>query len=236
MNTYTEKQAWGTTSYIILSNSYTHLQTKRAQIDLITNPHFGRMLFIDGVLQSSTADEQLYHKPLVKAAMGYRPCTKILVAGGAEGATIREIQNHDSSYNLGVKDIIMVDWDEELVEHMKEKEPWSQGSFDDPRLELLYKDFEEYIEKCNKKFDTIILDLLDPNTEDEVSWLKKQIYTSSLALERNGRLTVNCGSKIKNVEDIKEFIKKNIHITEIDIQTIYVPSFMEVWYILTFQA
>ena len=235
MNTFTEKQPWGTTSYTVLPGSHTHFQTQRATIDLITNPHFGRMLFIDGVLQSSTADEQLYHKPLVKAAMGFRPNSKVLVAGGAEGATVREIQNLDSASNLGVKEIVMVDWDGQLVQHMMNHEPWAQGSFDEPRLTLLYKDFEEYINSCNIRFDTIILDLLDPTSEDELQWLRKQIFTSSLALEPNGRLTVNCGSKLQYAENVKQFIEKTIRNTTAKIDSIFVPSFMEMWYLVTLQ-
>lgn len=235
MNTFTEKQPWGTTSYTVLPNSHTHFQTQRASIDIITNPYFGRMLFIDGVLQSSTADEHLYHKPLVKAAMGFRPNTKVLVAGGAEGATVREIQNLDSASNLGVKEIVMVDWDEQLVKHMMNHEPWAQGSFDDPRLTIYYKDFEEYILHCDKRFDTIILDLLDPENDEQLQWLRKQIFTSSLALEPYGRLTVNCGNKIQYAENIKQFIENNIKDTEAKIDSIFVPSFMEMWYLVTFQ-
>jgi spermidine synthase len=235
MEIFTEKQPWGATSYTFVPGSHTHFQTKKAGIDLITNSHFGRMLFIDSVLQSSTADEHLYHKPLVKSAMGFRPNPRILVAGGAEGATIREIQNLDAQSNLGVKEIVMVDWDEELVNHMRKSEPWSQGSFDDPRLTLLYNNFEEYIETCNKKFDAIILDLLDPYSEDDIKWLKKQIFTSSLALQPNGRLTVNCGSIYTVAKSIQDFVSSSIRCSSVKVESIFVPSFMETWYLLTLQ-
>lgn len=233
MNTFTEKQPWGTTSYTFLPGSHTHFTTSKATIDLITNPHFGRMLFIDNVLQSSTADEKLYHIPLVKAAMGFRPQERVLIAGGAEGATIREIQNLDSSCNLGVKEIIMVDWDKELVEHMRTSEPWSQGSFDDPRLTLLHDNIENYFMNLDIPFDTIILDLLDPYTEEDISWLKKQIFTASHSLLPNGRLTVNCGSKPQIVENIKKFVQQNIVCQQVKVDSIFVPSFMEVWFLLT---
>jgi spermidine synthase len=235
MNTYTEKQPWGTTSYTIRPGSYTSFQTTRAKVDLITNSHFGRMLFIDNVLQSSTADEHIYHKAIVKSAMGFRPNTRILVAGGAEGATVREIQNLDSASNLGVKEIIMVDWDEQLVKYMMNNEPWAQGSFDDPRLSLRFDDFEHYIESCSCRFDTIILDLLDPTSEEELQWLRKQIFTSSLALEPNGRLTVNCGNNIHYVENIKQFVQKSIRCSSVKVESIFVPSFLEVWYLLTLE-
>ena len=235
MNTYTEKQPWGTTSYTVIPGSHTHFQTKRATIDLISNPYFGRMLFIDGILQSSTADEHMYHKPLVKAAMGFRPQEKILVVGGAEGATVREIQNLDSASNLCVKEIVMVDWDEELVKHMDLEEPWSQGSFDDPRLKLVYDDIENYLSQCSQRFNTVILDLLDPESEEELGWLRKQIFSASFTLEPMGRLTVNCGNKLAYSENIKSFVEKNIKCESVKIDSIFVPSFMEMWFLLTIQ-
>lgn len=232
---FQEKQPWGITSYTVIPGSHTHIQTNRAKIDLITNPHFGRMLFIDGVLQSSTSDEHLYHRPLVRLSMGFRPNTRVLVAGGAEGATVREIQNLDAESNLGVKEIVMVDWDEELVKHMDLNEPWSQGSFEDPRLQLVYDDFENYLLHCEKRFDTIILDLLDPETDEELSWLRKQIFTSSQMVEPNGRLTVNCGNKKAYVENIKQFVLQTVRHNSVKVDSIFVPSFMEIWYLLTIQ-
>ena len=53
-------------------------------MDLLTNRYFGRMLFIDNVLQSTTSDEHIYHRTLVKEGMGYIPSPRVLIVGGAE--------------------------------------------------------------------------------------------------------------------------------------------------------
>jgi spermidine synthase len=236
MNTFTEKQPWGTTSYTIAPGSHLHFETSRGIIDILTNPHFGRMLFIDNVLQSTTSDELMYHRPLVKSAMGFRHNDSVLIVGGAEGATLREVISYDRDMNTNVKEIFMVDWDQALVEHMKQAEPWAKGSFDDSRLHLIHDDIENYFANCTKPFDTIILDLLDPNTLEELAWLKKQIFSATHALNPNGRITVNCGSNYAYVDDIKRFIEKTLRTEAIKIETLHVPSFMEPWYLLTIQT
>ena len=91
----------------------------------------------------------------------------------------------------------------------------------------------EFINFIEKRFNTIILDLLDPTNEEELSWLRKQIFTSIHSLEQSGRLTVNCGSQLKYVENIKNFIKTNVVHHSISVESIFVPSFMEMWYLLT---
>ena len=116
---FEETQPWGKTTYSVLEESAISFNTKRASINLITNPFFGRMLFIDGVLQSSTSDEEIYHKAITQHI---NPSGKILIAGGAEGACARELLKSSTP----VLKVIMVDWDGELVEYMRQ-EPWHRG-------------------------------------------------------------------------------------------------------------
>ena len=229
-NTYQEVQSWGITSYTINKDSFFSFQTKKAKIDLFTNPHFGRMLFIDGVLQSTTSDEHLYHQKMVLQGMGYRKQERILIAGGSEGALLREIQDHDCSCSLGVKEIVMVDWDQELVEYMRDEEPWSQGSFDEERLKLIFEDIEVYLqEKHNGAFDTIFLDLLDPNTKEEMEWLFTIIDKSLQILDSKGTLIFNAGSNMNRINECLEKYKEK----KVDLIKLMIPSFQEISYFIS---
>jgi spermidine synthase len=215
-----EKQPWGKTVYDCISGSHIQFQTERAKVDLITNPWFGRILFIDGVLQSCTGDEHLYHIPFTREALGYRPQTRILIAGSAEGALLRQIEDVDGECNLGVKEIVMVDWDKQLVEHMRDNEPWSRGSFDEPRLELHYEDIEAFLEKDNRKYTSILLDLVDMDTKEEKEWLDKILNIAKTRLESKGVLTWNGGRhRVWPGYKVKEII---------------VPSFQEPWHIVSY--
>ncbi len=230
MDSFQEQQPWGTTFYTVKPESHVTLLTEKAKIDLITNPYFGRMLFIDGVLQSTTGDEHMYHQPLIYYAMRNRKQEKVLIVGGAEGATVREVQNRDAECELGVKEIIMVDWDKQLVELMDKEEPWSQGSFDDERLSLYFQDINQYLdEHADECFDTVILDLLDPENEEELEWLIQLVHR---CLERTNYITLNAGS---NSTYIKKMVSAFSKYPTVASNIIHVPSFQAPWYLISIE-
>ena len=90
---------------------------------------FGRSLILDGKTQSTEVDEFAYHEGLVHPSMIAHPEPKsVFVAGGGEGATIREALRHKT-----VDRVVMVDIDREVVELCREYLPnHHQNSFDDP--------------------------------------------------------------------------------------------------------
>ena len=86
-------------------------RTKFQSIDIINTGSFGVCLVLDGKIQSSEADEFIYHEALVHPAMLAHPQPeKVFIAGGGEGATLREVLAHKT-----VKRAVMVDIDEEVV-------------------------------------------------------------------------------------------------------------------------
>src|SRR3972149_10779996 len=109
--------------------------TRFQKAEIITTKSFGRCLVLDGKIQSSELDEFIYHEALVHPAMLAHPKPEaVLIAGGGEGATLREVLAHRS-----VKRVVMVDLDQEGVELCRRHLPaWHQGSFDDPKVELLH--------------------------------------------------------------------------------------------------
>ena len=120
---------------------------------------WGRCLVLDGKIQSSQWDEAIYHQSLVHPPMiAHRDPRSVFIAGGGEGATLREALAHRS-----VERAVMVDLDRDVVELCRQHLPtFHQGSFDDPRAELLFTDAMKYLEGCNQKFDVMILDLPEP--------------------------------------------------------------------------
>ncbi len=120
---------------------------------------FGRTLVLDDKTQSTETDEFVYHEALVHPSMiGHTNPMEVFVAGGGEGATIREVLKHE-----GVKKVVMVDIDKEVVELCKKYLPnHHQGAFDDPRLELIHKGAFEYLSTTNNLFDVAIIDVPDP--------------------------------------------------------------------------
>ena len=105
---------------------------------------------MDGKIQSSEMDEFIYHEALTHPPMITHPHPEtVFIAGGGEGATLREVLAHTS-----VKRAVMVDIDEEAVDICRRFLPFlSQGSFEDDRAELLYLDAREYLAESEEKFD-----------------------------------------------------------------------------------
>ena len=134
-------------------------KTKYQHVLIAELKSFGKALFLDGVIQSTQRFEFIYHEALVHPALITHPKPeKILVIGGGEGATIREVLKHNT-----VKRCVMVDIDKELVEiAMRYLPEFHRGSFYDKRVKLEYMDGGRFIEQCKEKFDVIILDLVDP--------------------------------------------------------------------------
>lgn len=120
---------------------------------------YGRILVLDGKIQSAEFDEYIYHEALVQPAMVmHSHPRRVMIIGGGEGAPLREILKHPS-----VERVLMVDIDREVVEFCREHLPgWHHGSFDDPRLELVHADARGYLEQTGERFDVIFGDLPEP--------------------------------------------------------------------------
>lgn len=120
---------------------------------------FGRCLILDGKIQCSEQDEFIYHEALVQPAMVLHPQAEtVFIAGGGEGATLREVLGYPS-----VKRAVMVDIDKEVIEVCQRLLPsLHQGSFQDSRLKLYHRDAREYLATTDERFDVIIIDITDP--------------------------------------------------------------------------
>ncbi len=159
-NWFIEMQAPGSAHlYNILSVYYVG-STKYQEVYILELSELGKTLILDGKIQSSLRDEHVYHEALVQPAMLTHPNPKrVLVIGGGEGATAREALKHNT-----VKEVVMVDIDQELIELVKQYFPeLHQGSFNDPRVKLVFDDGRKFVENCEEgEFDVVICDLTDP--------------------------------------------------------------------------
>jgi len=228
---YEELQRWGLSTYDIIPDTHHSFKTKRAKIDIFTNCYFGRMLFIDGTLQSTESDEKIYHEAIVGLAAGSilrSTDARVLIIGGSEGAVAREV------LNLGdrVKEVVMVDWDYQLVMYMRTCENFHKGAFEDPRLKLVYLDISEHLSQDMTQYDAIILDLLDPELYREADWLAGIIKTCLQRLKLAGTIVCNAGGCRGMVNRIVDMIYKGSGKLHCSIHQISVPSFQEVWYLI----
>lgn len=153
---------------------------------------FDRGLVLDGEMQSAIYDEFIYHESLVHPAMILHPNPeKILIMGGGEGATTRELLKYKS-----VKKIVMVDIDGEVVDLCKKYlYKWHRGAFDNPKVELIIDDAKNFIENTQERFDIIISDLPTPiekgpayqlYTQEFYKFLKKKLNHKGIFILQAG--------------------------------------------------
>jgi spermidine synthase len=168
-------------------------RTRFQLVQIVETASFGKCLILDGKLQSSEKDEFIYHEALVHPALITHPGpANVFIAGGGEGATLREALRHRL-----VERVVMVDIDQEAVDICRRLLPsLNQQSFDDRRAHIFYLDAKEYLANSKEQFDVMILDLTDP-IEEGLSYLlyTKEFYrVAEERLAPRGILCVQAGS------------------------------------------
>jgi spermidine synthase len=175
-----------------IARSLVSVQTKFQQMEILELADYGKALVLDGRIQSSQADEFIYHEALVHPGLLPHPRPeRAMVIGGGEGATVREILRHRS-----IRRVLMVDIDQEVVEQCKRLLPeMHQGAFDDPRTEVRHEDARAFLEQTAERFDLVVVDLTEPLQEGPACLLfTKEFY--ALIRERltpDGLMTMQAG-------------------------------------------
>jgi spermidine synthase len=168
-------------------------KSKYQSIQVLDTPAFGRCLVLDGKIQCSTSDEFIYHEALVHPAMITHPKPEtVFIAGGGEGATLREVLAHKT-----VKKAVMVDIDKKVPEVCQKYLPsLSDGAFEDKRVELIYMDAMKYLAETREKFDVMILDLTEPLEEGPAYLLFTKEFYQDLTkkLKKGGLMALQAGT------------------------------------------
>jgi len=218
-------------SYMYYKNSSSHVDTQKQVVDLIESPVWGKMLFLDGTLQSTTADEVIYHNALVHPLMSVlQNKESILIIGGGEGATAREVLRWSS-----VKKVKMVEYDKELVDLMKTKgDAWSKGAFNDLRLSITYEDAWIYLQN-NATYNGVIVDLTDPDLKKQ-DWLLLLRMVLESVKSTKGGFVMNAGlyfpwktDELQHIVGIIQRLCMENNEFKYYMYTVFIPSFNGEW-------
>ncbi|MDX9899720.1 MAG: fused MFS/spermidine synthase [Spirochaetia bacterium] len=135
-------------------------RTQYQHAELIETEALGRVLLLDGITQVSECWEERYHQSLVHPAMLAHPNPRrVLVLGGGDGGTLREIVRHRS-----VELVDFVELDPDVVKFCRDHlYHVHRGSFGDPRVRFHYGDGRTFMESPAISYDVIIMDMTDPD-------------------------------------------------------------------------
>ena len=212
-------------------------RTAFQNVTILDTHDYGKMLIIDDQPQSAEEDEYIYHEALVHPAMMTHPDPRrVLIIGGGEGATLREVLRYRA-----VEQAVLVDIDRELVELCKKWLPeWHQGSFYNPRAELVFADGKAYMEHTETRFDVIVLDGCDAMEDSPaLSLYSEEFYRQTRARLAPGGILVVQGMEVcaldyhdyKGHLELREMLQRLFPIVRSYMT--FVPSFWTEWGFVT---
>lgn len=133
-------------------------KTKYQELAILDTYEFGRMLVLDGIVQTTIRDEFVYHEMITHIPLfTHGNPKKVLVVGGGDGGAIREILKHKS-----VEKVVLCEIDNRVVELSKRYLPEISCGLDDPRAEVFIGDGIKFVLERKNEFDVIIVDSTDP--------------------------------------------------------------------------
>jgi spermidine synthase len=165
-----------------------------------TDSQLGRVLTLDDLMMTTEGDEYHYHEMIAHIPMMQHPCPKsVLVIGGGDGGTIREVMKHKT-----VERAVLCEIDGMVIDACKQFLPTISCELDNPKVEILVQDAIEYIKDKKDEFDIILIDSTDPMGPGE-GLFTEEFYTNvKNSLKKGGIVAAQSESPFVNREEIKK--------------------------------
>jgi spermidine synthase len=167
-------------------------QTAYQHLEIYESPAFGRMLVLDGAVQTTEREEFIYHEMLVHPALCTHPAPKrVLIVGGGDGGALEEALKHP------LDRATLVEIDEAVVRTSRQYLPGVAGrAFDDPRASVVIGDGIAYAAETPARFDVVLVDSTDPQGPATGLFSPDFYGTIARRLTPGGIVTVQSGSAI----------------------------------------
>ena len=174
-------------------------------VAVVDSYQFGRMLVLDGVFQTSIFEEYVYHEMIAHVPLFIHPNPKkVLVIGGGDGGTVREVVRHDT-----VEKVEMVEIDGMVVEACKKYLPEISVALNEPnpKLDLKIGDGIQHMADATNEYDVIIVDCSDPIGPGEGLFTPEFYKNVYKALKEHGLFVQQTESPFYHRELIKRIQK-----------------------------
>lgn len=178
-------------------------RSKYQDIAIMDTPTFGRMLVLDGIVQTTVKDEFFYHEMIAHVPLFSHPHPqKVLVIGGGDGGTVREVLKHDS-----VEHVDLVEIDGRVIELCRQYLPELSHALDDPRVDIKVTDGLEYVKTVRNEYDVVIVDSSDP-LGPAVGLFREEFYRDvAAALKDDGLMVAQTESPWLTPEVVRDVVK-----------------------------
>jgi spermidine synthase len=140
-------------------------KTDHQHLVIFESTSFGRVMALDGIIQTTERDEFIYHEMLAHVPLlAHGQAKNVLIIGGGDGGLLREVLKHQN-----VERAVQVEIDQAVIDMCVKYLPnHSAGAYDNPRAEIVINDGIEYVKTTDRQFDVILSDSTDPIGPGEV--------------------------------------------------------------------
>jgi len=166
------------------------VRSQHQNLAVFETPSFGRVLAINGIVQTTEKDEFAYHEMMVHVPLiANGRAQRVLIIGGGDGGVLREVLRHPS-----VEAAHLVEIDRSVIDVSRQFLPMlSDGAFDDSRAEVVTADGCEYVKDSGETFDIVIVDSTDPIGPGEALFSQEFYENCHQRLRPGGILVAQCG-------------------------------------------
>ena len=173
--------------------------TGHQHLVIFENERFGRVMALDGVVQTTEADEFIYHEMLTHVPLlAHGHARRVLIVGGGDGGVLRECARHGQ-----LERIVQVEIDGSVIDMAKQWLPGhSAGAFDDPRTAIVIADGMEYVATTDERFDVIIADSTDPIGPGEVLFTRDFYAACKRCLTPGGVVATQNGVAFMQLDEV----------------------------------
>ena len=176
------------------------------KIEVIDNASYGRVLFLDGLVQTTDRDEFFYHEMLAHPALTTHPRPRsLLIVGGGDGGLLHQVL----AYPL--ERVVLCEIDPRVIEVSKAYFPWLGPGLRDRRVELVLADANIFALGCRERFDIILVDSSDPVGPSAVLHQRRFYERLKKILKPEGVIAAQAGSLLLHLEIFQRknaFLKK----------------------------
>ena len=192
---FTEKQTSNLGLNLKVKETLFCAQSEFQEIAILDTEQYGRMLVLDGMVQTTVSDEFVYHEMIAHVPMRTHPQPQdILVIGGGDGGVVRELCRYPY-----ISSVTLAEIDGDVVETARRFLPEISLALDDPRVEIKVADGVQFISSAEEGYyDVVIIDSTEPMGPAEGLFNKAFYQDIFKALKKDGLVVAQTESPFVN--------------------------------------
>lgn len=179
-------------------------ESEYQEILLLDTYEYGKMLVLDGAVQTTERDEFIYHEMLAHPALLYHGNPeRVLVIGGGDGGTVREVLKHPS-----IKEVHLCEIDKMVIDVSREYLPSISSKLSDEKVKIFVEDGNKFLDERKDYYDVILLDLSDPVGPAEALFKRNFYQKVKESLKEGGIMAAQTESPFLQEEYFKTAVKE----------------------------